>query len=330
MRGELVIAVDEFALGTLEGVEAELTGAGAAVIHTGVGLPDLDGRDGLTAAVIGGPDVASLAQRLQQAGAGGRLPLIAALPRGTRDPAGLRGPGVVDWIPAETRQAGKRILAMASVPVVSVHRPRPAPAGRHEPAQGGKVIGIASSTGGAWVLCGVLSRLDHCHTVLLAQHLDAPFVPSFATWLSRVSGWPVTVIEETGPLTSGAVLMARGGCDLLVEGARVCTAPASARSVPSADRLFASLARSVGPGAAAVVLSGMGSDGARGLAEIVQRGGRALCQHPSTAIVRSMPQQAMRAVPRALALHPEELAAALSIPSPQSVFQRDPPGPRPP
>jgi len=67
-----------------------------------------------------------------------------------------------------------------------------------------------------------------------------------------------------------------------------------------------------GERATGVVLSGMGADGAGGLAEIARRGGRALCQAPASAVVPSMPESALRKTPSALALPPLALPAAIA------------------
>jgi two-component system, chemotaxis family, protein-glutamate methylesterase/glutaminase len=83
--------------------------------------------------------------------------------------------------------------------------------------------------------------------------------------------------------------------------------------VPCADRLLSSAALAGGR-ATGIVLSGMGSDGADGLAAILRAGGRALCQSPESAVVPSMPESALRRASGALALPPAALAAAVSLP----------------
>jgi two-component system chemotaxis response regulator CheB len=81
--------------------------------------------------------------------------------------------------------------------------------------------------------------------------------------------------------------------------------------VPCADRLLRTLGGCFGARSTGVVLSGMGSDGAEGLAELVRRGGAAICQTPETAIVPSMPESALRRAPGAIAVLPDQLAAML-------------------
>jgi two-component system, chemotaxis family, protein-glutamate methylesterase/glutaminase len=114
-------------------------------------------------------------------------------------------------------------------------------------------------------------------------------------------------------LEPDVVYIAEGGCDLLVspEGHFAYSAPASSHFVPSANRLFHSFAAAFGPRGTAVVLSGMGEDGADGLVEVVRRGGTALCQLPETALVPSMPASALKRARGAVAVLPESLPQAV-------------------
>jgi two-component system, chemotaxis family, protein-glutamate methylesterase/glutaminase len=85
---------------------------------------------------------------------------------------------------------------------------------------------------------------------------------------------------------------------LLVEqaGKQVLRTPevgARDRYVPSADKLFSSMAKVLGPRALAVVLTGMGSDGAAGVREVHQAGGEAWAESEETAVVFGMPQEAI-------------------------------------
>ena len=174
-------------------------------------------------------------------------------------------------------------------------------------------IAVASSTGGVWVLASLLKALaiGPSHAVLLAQHMEPEFVAFFAEWLTSASGWRTVLVDEAVPIESGRVYLAIGGRDLCVEGGQVVSASPQSRYIPNADRLLRTLAASFGVRATGAVLSGMGSDGAEGMAEIARRGGRTVCQLPSTSIVPSMPESAMRRAPGTVAVPPERIAAAL-------------------
>lgn len=343
----LAALVDDWALAALPGLDRDLLAAGAAVIRCYERLPSptmlrrLPDCHGV--AVVGGPDLGALRARLETATTTLPAPVIGALPPGAAPADGLRGPGVVDLIPAGARSAAERVALMARVPIVSAggrraaataQRAGPAPglargglaaprlAPEPESAPGAppeRVLAVASSTGGVWVLAGLLQgyRPRALTAALLAQHMDADFVAFFADWLAATTPWTVVLVEDAAPLEAGRLYLAAGGRDLVAEPgraaepARAVALPASSRYVPCADRLLASVAAAHGPRARAVVLSGMGADGAEGLAEVVRRGGRAACQSPGTAVVPSMPECALRRCPGAEQAGPGELAAVL-------------------
>lgn len=333
MSVALAVVVDDWALAAAPGLDRELAEAGALVMRAFRGLPNpalLARHPG--AAVIGGPDRDGLLARLERATATLRGPVIAILPRGVAPSPELRGPGVVDLVAAGSRGVAERVLLMARVPVVRGHAPAgaaaPPPSGLRPVASGGpspgpaslpqpradgappdELVAVASSTGGVWILAAMLRALrPDGRAVAVAQHLEAEFVAFFAGWLRSVSGWPTMLVEDAAPLAEGIAYVAAGGLDLLVRGDTVHVAPAASRYVPSGDRLLASAAEALGPRATGLVLSGMGADGAEGLAAIARRGGRALCQDPASAVVPSMPEAALRRTPGALRAPPDGLA----------------------
>ena len=173
-----------------------------------------------------------------------------------------------------------------------------------------QLVAVASSTGGVWVVGAMLRDLPPAgRAVALAQHMDGEFISFFARWLAATSGWHTVVVEGEVPFEAGSIYLPSGGKDLVVEGDRARALPQRSRFVPSADRLLASVAAR-GRSAVGVVLSGMGSDGATGLAELVRAGGTGICQEPSTAVASS--ESALRASPTARAAPPEALAGAVA------------------
>jgi two-component system chemotaxis response regulator CheB len=331
------VVIDDYALAAFPHLDRGLAEAGALVMRSFRGLPNpqllrrFPGYRG--AAVVGGSDRRSLLERLETATATLAAPVVAALPRGVLPGAELRGPGVVDLLPAGTPGAAERILLMAQVPIVSGGGRAPArragttsesrpPRARLDPhpaaTPGGaelpdRIVAVASSTGGVWVLAEVLRQLAGRgrHAVLLAQHMEADFVPFFADWLATISSLRPALVGDPRAIEPGVVYLPRGGADLVVEGTRVTAASASSRFVPSADRLMRSAARHLGARCAGLVLSGMGSDGSEGLREVAAAGGRAVCQLPASAAVPSMPENALRRAPGAAAVAPEALADAV-------------------
>lgn len=327
----LAIVVDDYALAALPGLDRDLANRGAMVMRSFRGLPSPHLlRQFRGAAVVGAPDQLGLIARLERASATVRSPVIGVLPAGA-SPSALRGPGIVDLLPAGTRDAAERVLLMSRVPIVSSGPParqarsgdagrRPAPADAPPPrALGGGgadpgafPIAVASSTGGVWVLAELLRALARRdRPVFVAQHMEAEFVPFLAEWLTSVSGWPTTIVDRPGPLQAGTVHLAQGGADLVLAPGLVAAAPATSRYLPSGDRLLRTAAVTLAPRVVGVVLSGMGSDGAEGLAELARRGGLAVCQSPASAVVPSMPESAIRRVPGAAVVPPDGLVAAV-------------------
>ncbi len=334
VTGALAIVVDDYALAAFPSLERELAREGALVMRAFKGTPNPNLlRRYRGAAVVGGPDRTGLLARLERATASVAAPVIAVLPAGVPPSPELRGPGVVDLVPAGAPGVGRRIVLMAGVPVVSAARVRPPPAAPRvergdrgeEPSAaavlagdvplggGGDVVSIASSTGGVWVLAALLRALPPAgRAVLVAQHMEQEFVPFFADWLRDASGWRTVVVSEATPLRDGAAYVPAGGLDLVLDGGVLRALAASSRYVPCADRLLASTAQA-GVRATGVVLSGMGADGAEGLAAIARAGGRALCQAPESAVVPSMPECALRRAAGALAVAPAALATSIAL-----------------
>lgn len=337
----LAAVLDDYALALLPGLDRELAQAGVVVLRCFERLPSpgmlrrLPDCHGV--AVLGGRDLPALRSRLETATATLSAPVVGALPPGQPAPPDLRGPGVVDLIPAGTRGAAERIVLMSRVPIVSAGArraaappgrpgpgcpppgpPAPAPAATTEPAPapGGRpehLLAVASSTGGVWVLAGLLQayRPRAATAALVAQHMDAEFVAFFADWLAATTPWLTVLVRDAARLEAGRLYLAAGGRDLVAEGDGVAAVPAQSRYVPCADRLFRTAAAVHGRRVRAAVLSGMGADGAEGLAEVARCGGRAVCQAPATAVVSSMPESALRRAPGAEQASPELLAAVL-------------------
>lgn len=181
-------------------------------------------------------------------------------------------------------------------------------------AQEGKVVAIAASTGGTEAIRAILEKLPaDSPPILIVQHLPVGFVRPFARRLDEASQLQVTVARQGDRLQSGRALVAPGGQHLVIKDG-VCHlekgAPVSGHR-PSADRLLDSLARERGEGVIGVVLTGMGTDGAAGLAEVARCGGRTLVQDEATSVVWGMPGQAVRLGAAQQVLPLEKIAGAL-------------------
>ncbi|MCQ4162738.1 chemotaxis-specific protein-glutamate methyltransferase CheB [Roseomonas sp. GC11] len=211
-----------------------------------------------------------------------------------------RGPGV-------TRPAPRLPTAFAAAPSPLAPSPEapaataPFPEGPSPrvPAQRPAVLAIAASTGGPPALAQVLGALPAAFPlpVLLVQHMGGAFMEGFAAWLDGLVPLPVRLAQEGELPMPGHVHVAPGDRHLLLttQGRlRISAEKPLGSQRPSATLLFRSLAEACGPQGLGVLLTGMGEDGAQGLAELRQAGGFTITEHESTAVVYGMPAAAVR------------------------------------
>lgn len=159
------------------------------------------------------------------------------------------------------------------------------------------VVGIGASAGGLEALKVLLGqlKLQGLMTYVVAQHL-APDHPSLIVeLLQRVTRLQVVTAVDGDLLRPGVVAVAPSNRDVAVRGDRLVVSDLPPRfgPSPSIDRLFESIAREWRQQGVAVVLSGTGSDGARGLAQVRAAGGLTFAQLPETARFDAMPQAAI-------------------------------------
>jgi two-component system chemotaxis response regulator CheB len=126
------------------------------------------------------------------------------------------------------------------------------------------------------------------------------FTAGFAERLDRLTRFRAIESQGGDDLVPGTILVAPGGRHLELESARgrILTRLAPSRPgdkyVPSVDRLFESAAKHYGPDLLAVVLTGMGDDGRKGVSAVKACGGSVIAESESTAVIFGMPQQAIR------------------------------------
>jgi two-component system, chemotaxis family, protein-glutamate methylesterase/glutaminase len=196
------------------------------------------------------------------------------------------------------------------------------------------VVAIAASTGGPMALQAVFAdpRVPEDCVFLVALHGPEWLHESVAETLRRRSKLEFRLAEDGLLTRPGAVYFACKDRHLLIEDGvhlRFDASPPEHFLRPAADPLFRSVARSIGQYAVALVLTGMGNDGAAGAAEIAARGGVVLAQDPSTATIGSMPAAVIKAgfvrevlplalVGQGIARHTAVLKRALALVSGES------------
>jgi two-component system chemotaxis response regulator CheB len=167
-----------------------------------------------------------------------------------------------------------------------------------QPVRRAAVIGICASAGGPQLLTFLLSALPAGYPIpiLIVQHLSPGFTDGLAGWLDRNAALPVGVAVPGTRLRPGAWLAPEGAhLTLTVSGwlARDRRVAAATQYRPSGDVLLSSIALAAGPAGVAIVLSGMGSDGAAGAAAVQHSGGLAIAQDEQSSAVFGMPEAAM-------------------------------------
>ncbi|NWG23878.1 MAG: chemotaxis response regulator protein-glutamate methylesterase [Pseudorhodoplanes sp.] len=185
-------------------------------------------------------------------------------------------------------------------PAARVHAPVhvAAPCTRSLPKTPPRAIVIGSSTGGPQALTQVVTALGDVAMrvpILITQHMPPTFTTILAEHLARSSGKPVHEARDGEPIVAGGIFVAPGGLHMRVKrrdaGAVIALddGPQVNFCRPAVDPLFSSAASYWGSHLLGVVLTGMGSDGTHGAADIVNAGGSIIAQDEATSVVWGMP-----------------------------------------
>lgn len=167
-------------------------------------------------------------------------------------------------------------------------------------AKPARIVAVAASTGGPAVLQRIFSALpgDFPLPILVVQHIAHGFVSGLADWLRGSTKLRVTVAADDERLQAGHIYIAPDHRHLGVrEGGKIhldSAAPINGFR-PSGTFLFQSVAKVYGPATAAVILTGMGSDGVDGLRDVRAAGGQVIAQEERSCVVYGMPQAAVNA-----------------------------------
>ena len=175
------------------------------------------------------------------------------------------------------------------------------------------MVAIGSSTGGPRALQLIFSGFDQKYpfAVVVSQHMPAGFTKAFADRLDRSSAFDVKEAEDGDLVLPGRILIAPGGKHLVFEEcggqvvARVVTPADEDRYIPSVDIMLESCSGIYKKRVAAVILTGMGNDGSKGVRAIKDQGGYVIAESEETAVVYGMPREAVATglVDRIVPLH---------------------------
>jgi two-component system chemotaxis response regulator CheB len=251
---------------------------------------------------------------------GGSHQAAAALAAGALDAIGKEGLDLRDLDGAAAAALRHRVRVLSRAPVIRHPRAglrnrcgdRSAPP---SPERVASVIGMCGSAGGPHVLAELLSDLPAGYEIpiLVVQHISAGFTEGFAQWLDRSAGLPVRIAEHGAAVAPGAWIAPEGAHLKLTSAGRLRLDrhTVAGHHRPSGDVLFESIAAAAGETGVAVVLSGMGSDGASGAAAVRRGGGLVIAQDEESSAVYGMPRAAI-ARGADLVLSPGEIAACLA------------------
>jgi two-component system chemotaxis response regulator CheB len=162
---------------------------------------------------------------------------------------------------------------------------------------------IGVSTGGPRTLEDILPQLPENFpwAVLVAQHMPPHFTESFAQRMNGLCRLQVRECSAPTPLTPGTVLIAKGGCDMIVteQLGRLVAQPRPESPAhpwhPSVDVLVDSAMRRLpAQRLIGVLLTGMGDDGAASMSRLRQSGGRTVAESSDSAVVFGMPAELIR------------------------------------
>lgn len=165
------------------------------------------------------------------------------------------------------------------------------------------LVAIGASTGGPSAIQYLLQNWPEeiIAPVVIAQHMPPGFTKHFSERLGRLTGLDVREATDDEKLSEGAYRIAPGGQDMIVHrisGNRyqvnIVSPSPGAGFTPNVDRLFESVTKACGNRALALVLTGMGNDGAKGALRLHQAGSSVIAEAETSAVVYGMPRETVQ------------------------------------
>lgn len=221
----------------------------------------------------------------------------------------------------QVERLNRLVRALAGVPLVRRHAARPAADAASRtvglrPAARCGLVAIGASTGGPPLVGSILRALpaDFSCPVVVVQHIVSAFGAGFADWLAAETARHVVYVRDRVSARAGRVYVAGDRGHLVVDPQgelAISQAPPVHHQRPAIDVFFQSVAQVVGPDAVGILLTGMGSDGAQGLAALRSAGALTIAQSPATCAVASMPEAAIALGAASMVLDPSAIVREL-------------------
>lgn len=275
------------------------------VITLDVTMPGLDGPTWLNSRRIAGLDIPVVI--VSESGPAQASAILGALENGAQDyieKSTISGPDFADKLLAisqsyRPRQDMSRTVTF-SKPTVSRERP--------------DLIVVGASTGGTEAVMRLLETMPpNCPPIVVVQHISSYFARAFAQRVARNANLQLGVCAEGTLLEAGTIYVAdderhigvggKGGRLVIIRS----DGPPINRHRPSVDFLFTSAAVLSNVRVSAVLLTGMGADGAEGMKELHDRGAITFCQDEHSCVVFGMPREAISLGAADVIARPEEI-----------------------
>ena len=280
------------------------------VIVLDVEMPRMDGITFLKKIMAEHPTPVVICSTLAEAGAKTSIEALAAgaVAIITKPTIGLKqflidaSDDLVSAVKAAAKANVKRLLPVVAVSKNTADVIMPA-ADKHSAMiqTTERVVALGTSTGGTQALEVVLTSLPRvCPGIVIVQHMPEKFTAEFANRLNGLCQINVKEAQNNDRVLRGQALIAPGGKHMLLRrtGAQyyveIMDGPLVNRHRPSVDVLFRSVAKCAGANALGVIMTGMGDDGAAGLAEMHKAGARTLAQDEDSCVVFGMPKEAIK------------------------------------
>lgn len=181
-----------------------------------------------------------------------------------------------------------------------------------------RIVAIGASTGGPVVLQKILSMVgkDFPLPILIVQHIAAGFIQGFVDWLSQTSDLPIHIAAHREIITPGNAYVAPDGYHMGIDDSyRIFLSKEEPENNlrPSVSYLFRSIINVYGPDAVGILLTGMGTDGAKELKVMKDNSGLTIAQDQESSVVHGMAGKAIQLDAACYVLPPEKITAVLKI-----------------
>lgn len=276
------------------------------VLLLDIEMPGMDGLTFLRQLMVDYPIPTVICSTLTESGGKVALEALAA---GAVAVVGKPRLGLRQFLEDSRRELVQTLKAAARArPRTSAAAPSTGRARAEVPVSGlhalamNKPVVLGSSTGGTQAIESVLMALPaDSPGIAIVQHMPEKFTAMYAQRLDGICAMRVREARDGDRLERGLALIAPGGRHLQLRKAGgqyyavIGDGPPVNRHKPSVDVLFLSAAECAGRDALAIILTGMGNDGARGMKLLHDRGALTIAQNEETCVVFGMPMEAIRA-----------------------------------